>query len=144
MTEPTFQIVNPPELGQPRGWNNGMLASAEGRVLFVAGQIGTDEDGQITGATMAEQFGAALANILRVVRTAGGGVATIGRLTIYVTRHGSVPQRARRDRRRVSIGSRHALPGDGLGRRERTGPPRCRGGGRSHGRHPPARKPADP
>ena len=33
----TFEIINPESLGAPRGWNNGMLAPAGGRVLFVAG-----------------------------------------------------------------------------------------------------------
>ena len=83
----TFRIVNPPVLGSPRGWNNGMLAPEGGRVLFVAGQIGAE-----AGAGLAEQFGAALANVVRVVEAAGGGgggggggPADIGRLTIFVT-----------------------------------------------------------
>lgn len=79
----TFEIRNPEALGRPRGWNNGMLAPAGGRVLFVAGQIGVGPDSD--GATLAAQFGAALANVLCVVEEAGGTVADIGRLTIYVT-----------------------------------------------------------
>ena len=93
----TFEIVNPKALGSPRGWNNGMLAAEGGRVLFVAGQIGVGGDGEadrdegaerdaevaVTG--MAGQFRAALANVMRVVEAAGGGVADVGRLTIYVT-----------------------------------------------------------
>ena len=74
----TFEIRNPEALGRPRGWNNGMLAPKGGRVLFVAGQIGV-------GASLAAQFGAALTNVLRVVEEAGGTVADVGRLTIYVT-----------------------------------------------------------
>ncbi len=74
----SFEIRNPEALGRPRGWNNGMLAPEGGRVLFVAGQIGV-------GASLAAQFGAALANVLRVVEEAGGTVADVGRLTIYVT-----------------------------------------------------------
>ena len=81
----TFRVVNPEALGSPRGWNNGMLAPAGGRVLFVAGQIGAGPDADGAGATLASQFGAALANVLCVVEEAGGTVADIGRLTIYVT-----------------------------------------------------------
>ena len=81
----TFEIRNPEALGRPRGWNNGMLAPAGGRVLFVAGQIGVGPDADGAGATLAAQFGAALANVLCVVEEAGGTVADIGRLTIYVT-----------------------------------------------------------
>ena len=76
----TFRVVNPEALGSPRGWNNGMLAPEGGRVLFVAGQIGVEG-----GATLAGQFGAALANVARVVEAAGGVAADVGRLTIYVT-----------------------------------------------------------
>ena len=34
----TFAIVNPPELGAPRGFAHGLVAPAGGRLLFVAGQ----------------------------------------------------------------------------------------------------------
>ncbi|MXV94406.1 MAG: RidA family protein [Gemmatimonadetes bacterium] len=76
----TFRVVNPEALGSPRGWNNGMLAPEGGRVLFVAGQIGVEG-----GPTLAGQFRAALANVARVVKAAGGAGADVGRLTIYVT-----------------------------------------------------------
>ena len=76
----SYEIVNPVELGAPRGWNNGMLAPEAGRVLFVAGQIGVRG-----GRTLAAQFQAALANVTRVVEEAGGRGADVGRLTIYVT-----------------------------------------------------------
>ncbi len=120
----TFRIVNPPALGSPRGWNNGMLAPKGGRVLFVAGQIGVgdgmaeeagdsvgeevgDSVGEEAGARaggervgagpgLAGQFGAALANVVRVVEAAGGRVADVGRLTIFVTDmdayRGSLPE----------------------------------------------------
>ena len=90
----TFEIVNPEALGRPRGWNNGMLAPPGGRVLFVAGQIGVGGDAEAVPARgsprlaapgLAAQFGAALANVARVVEGAGGTVADIGRLTIFVT-----------------------------------------------------------
>jgi len=80
----TFEIVNPAALGAPRGWNNGMLAPEGGRVLFVAGQIGVEGAGAGAGP-LARQFGAALANVMRVVEAAGGRAADVGRLTIYVT-----------------------------------------------------------
>ena len=82
----SYEIVNPVELGAPRGWNNGMLAPEGGRVLFVAGQIGVrggDEVG--AGTTLGAQFRAALANVAAVVEEAGGRIADVGRLTIYVT-----------------------------------------------------------
>jgi len=82
---PPFQILNPASLGTPRGWNNGLLAPPEGRVLFVAGQTARDTSGRVPPLGFVEQFAGALESILAVVREAGGGPEHIGRLTIYVT-----------------------------------------------------------
>jgi enamine deaminase RidA (YjgF/YER057c/UK114 family) len=80
-----FAIINPEELGAPRGWNNGMLVREGGRVLFIAGQTARDGSGKVPVADFVAQFDAALGNVLIVLRGAGGGPADIGRLTIYVT-----------------------------------------------------------
>ena len=79
-----YEIVNPAALGAPRGYNNGMLAPAGGRLLFVAGQIGWDEGQQIVSSSFVAQFEQALGNVVAVVREAGGGPEHIGRLTMYV------------------------------------------------------------
>ncbi len=81
----TYEIFNPGALGEPRGWNNGMLAPAGGRVLFVAGQTARDASGRVPDVGFVEQFDQALANVLAVVREAGGAPDHIGRLTVYVT-----------------------------------------------------------
>lgn len=81
----SYEIINPEALGAPRGWSNGMLARAGGRLLFVAGQIASDEEGEVRTSGFVDQFRLALANAVTVVEAAGGGVADIGRLTIYVT-----------------------------------------------------------
>jgi enamine deaminase RidA (YjgF/YER057c/UK114 family) len=81
----SHDIVNPGSLGQPKGWNNGMLGPAGGRVLFVAGQVATDAGGEVVAGDMAAQWERALENVLAVVRAAGGEPADIGRMTVYVT-----------------------------------------------------------
>ena len=80
-----FTPINPKALGVPRGYSNGMLAPAGGRVLFVAGQVGWDADQRIVQGGFSAQFRQALANVLTVVTAAGGLAEHIGRLTIYVT-----------------------------------------------------------
>jgi len=80
-----LQIINPEELGAPRGWNNGMLAQAGGRTLFIAGQTARDGSGQVPAADFVAQFDRALGNVLAVLRQAGGEPGDIGRFTIYVT-----------------------------------------------------------
>jgi NAD(P)-dependent dehydrogenase (short-subunit alcohol dehydrogenase family)/enamine deaminase RidA (YjgF/YER057c/UK114 family) len=80
-----FTIVNPEELGAPRGWNNGMLAQPGGRTLFIAGQTARDGSGRVAAADFVSQFDRALGNALAVLRQAGGQPGDIGRFTIYVT-----------------------------------------------------------
>jgi NAD(P)-dependent dehydrogenase (short-subunit alcohol dehydrogenase family)/enamine deaminase RidA (YjgF/YER057c/UK114 family) len=80
-----FAIINPAELGAPRGWNNGMLVQAGGRTLFIAGQTARDGSGQVPAADFVSQFDRALGNVLAVLREAGGEPGDIGRLTIYIT-----------------------------------------------------------
>ncbi len=80
-----FWEVNPEELGAPKGWTNGMLAPAGGRILFVAGQTATDTEGRIVSGEFAEQFDEVLRKVLVVVREAGGEAEHIGRMTVYVT-----------------------------------------------------------
>jgi enamine deaminase RidA (YjgF/YER057c/UK114 family) len=80
-----MKIINPESLGRPRGYANGVLAEAGGRLLFVAGQIGWDERQRLVGEDFVEQFARALENVVAVVRGAGGTVGQIARLTIYVT-----------------------------------------------------------
>ena len=78
-------IINPAELGAPRGWNNGMLGRPGGRTLFIAGQTARDASGRVAGADFVTQFDRALGNVLAVLREAGGEPGDVGRLTIYVT-----------------------------------------------------------
>ena len=77
--------INPPALGEPRGWTNGLLAPAGARVLFVAGQTARDGDGRIVPGGMARQWDQALANVLAVVGAAGGSAADVARMTVFVT-----------------------------------------------------------
>ena len=100
----TFAIVNPPELGTPRGFAHGVIAPAGGRLLFVSGQTAGDaaligprhdkgprrdtgprHDGGIAVPLFAQQFEDALARVLAVVRAAGGRPEQIARMTVYVT-----------------------------------------------------------
>jgi enamine deaminase RidA (YjgF/YER057c/UK114 family) len=80
-----MKIINPEQLGRPRGYANGVLCEAGGRLLFVAGQIGWDENQRLVGDDFVEQFARALENVLVVVRGAGGAPEQIARLTVYVT-----------------------------------------------------------
>jgi len=81
----TFKLINPVSLGSPRGFSNGVLTDAGGRLLFVAGQIAWDETQTIVSENFVEQFDRALANVIAVITEAGGRPEQIARLVIYVT-----------------------------------------------------------
>jgi enamine deaminase RidA (YjgF/YER057c/UK114 family) len=81
----TFKLINPESLGTPKGYSNGVLADAGGKLLFVAGQIGWDENQRIVSESFLDQFDRALANVIAVVSEAGGRPEEIARLVIYVT-----------------------------------------------------------
>lgn len=80
-----LETINPASLGRPRGYSNGMLAAKGARLLFIAGQIGWDENQRIVSADFAEQFERALRNVLAVVEEAGGSAENVARLVVYVT-----------------------------------------------------------
>jgi enamine deaminase RidA (YjgF/YER057c/UK114 family) len=81
----SFEFINPESLGSPKGYANGVITPAGGRLLFIAGQIAWDEQQQIVSDDLAEQFDRALANIIAVVTEAGGRPDQIARLILYVT-----------------------------------------------------------
>ena len=78
--------VNPPTLAPPRGYSHGIVG--EGRMVFVAGQVGWDRHAALVSEKFADQFDQALANVLEVVTAAGGFAESIARLTIYVVDKG--------------------------------------------------------
>lgn len=75
--------VEVPGWPRPKGYSNGVLA-APGRLLFVAGQIGWDEQEKLVSAEFLPQFRRALENVVAVVRAAGGAPDDVCRLTTYV------------------------------------------------------------
>jgi enamine deaminase RidA (YjgF/YER057c/UK114 family) len=82
----SIDVVQPDGWDPPRGYSNGVLVEGAGRFLFVAGQIAWDAQQRLVGAgDFVTQFGQALANVVEVVRAAGGEPAHLVRLTVYVT-----------------------------------------------------------
>jgi enamine deaminase RidA (YjgF/YER057c/UK114 family) len=78
------QIINPPQLVAPRGFNHGILASG-GRTLFMAGQDASDENGRIVApGDLVAQYEQVLRNLQAVVVEAGGTMQDIVKLNIFV------------------------------------------------------------
>jgi enamine deaminase RidA (YjgF/YER057c/UK114 family) len=78
-------IVNPASLVKPSGFAHGIVVP-RGRLLFLAGQTGTDATGRITApGDLLAQFRQALANLKAVLDEAGGQMSDIVKLTLFVT-----------------------------------------------------------
>jgi enamine deaminase RidA (YjgF/YER057c/UK114 family) len=77
-----MRIINPASLAAPRGYSHGI--AARGEVVFVAGQVGWNDRGELASDRFADQFDQALANVLAVVQAAGGEPTSIARMTIFV------------------------------------------------------------
>ena len=78
-----IQVLQPAGWARPRGYANGV--AARGRQVFIAGMIGWDGDGVFHSDDFAAQARQALANIVEVLREAGGRPEHIVRMTWYVT-----------------------------------------------------------
>ena len=83
MSKNTFEFLQPKNWMSPKGYSNGV--AAEGRQVFIAGQIGWNEDCELVGDDFVRQAERALANIVEVLAEAGGQPRHLTRLTWFVT-----------------------------------------------------------
>ena len=78
-----MKIIQPAGWPRPKGYSNGVVAS--GKMLFIAGMIGWDSQGNFASDDFAAQARQALQNVADVLREAGGMPENIVRMTWYVT-----------------------------------------------------------
>lgn len=76
-------IIHPEGWAPAKGYANGILT--KDGTLYVAGQIGWDENQVFVSETFEGQMEQALRNIRTVLEAAGGGPEDLVRLTWYVT-----------------------------------------------------------
>jgi enamine deaminase RidA (YjgF/YER057c/UK114 family) len=79
-----MERINPSGLARPSGFSHAVSAPA-GRLVFLAGQLGTDRDGQVAPGGVVAQFEQALSNLLAALAAAGGHPSDLASLTIYLT-----------------------------------------------------------
>src|SRR5215469_10853947 len=77
-------IINPPILVRPRGFSHGVLVPG-GQFLFLAGQTGSDAEGNIVApGDLVGQYEQVLLNLKTVVEAAGGKMQDITKINIFV------------------------------------------------------------
>lgn len=77
------RVIHPEGWAPTKGYSAGMLA--EGRHLFIAGQIGWDAQQRFNSDDLIEQFTTALDNVCAVLSQAGGSPEHLTEMTVFVT-----------------------------------------------------------
>jgi|SRR5690348_11626893 enamine deaminase RidA (YjgF/YER057c/UK114 family) len=78
------EIINPPSLARPVGFSHGIVMTG-GRLLFLAGQTGSDAAGRIIApGDIVAQYEQIMRNLQVVVEAAGGRMQDITKLNIFV------------------------------------------------------------
>lgn len=78
----TIRILQPRDWPRPRGYANGV--SARGRQIYVAGQIGWNENGVLVGKDLVSQARQALRNIVTILAEDAARPEHLVRLTWFV------------------------------------------------------------
>jgi enamine deaminase RidA (YjgF/YER057c/UK114 family) len=83
MSKSSFEFLQPKNWLTPKGYSNGV--AAEGRQVFIAGQIGWTERRELVSDDFVAQVEHAPANIVEVLTQAGGQPRHLTRLARFVT-----------------------------------------------------------
>ena len=78
----TLERFNPEGLSKPQSYSHVVKV---GKLLFIAGQVGSNAEGKIAGTGMREQFDQALANLSIALKSQGADFSHIAKITIFVT-----------------------------------------------------------
>ena len=77
-----MEFLEPPGWVRPKGYSHGVVAA--GRMVFVAGQVGWDQQEVFRTHDLVGQVRQALANIVGILAEAGAGPSDIVRMNWYL------------------------------------------------------------
>ena len=82
-----LELIDPEDLPTPQSYTH-VVSATGSRLVFVAGQVAEDADGNLVGAgDLAAQARQAFANVGRCLAAAGAVPEQVARITIYVVGH---------------------------------------------------------
>jgi 2-iminobutanoate/2-iminopropanoate deaminase len=79
-----LEKINPPGLSKPAPGTYTQIVRA-GKLLFIAGQTGTNAEGKVVGPGMKEQVEQVFANLLTALKSQGADLSHVTKMTTYVT-----------------------------------------------------------
>ena len=83
-TAQNLEKSNPPGLSKPAPGTYTHVVKA-GKLLFIAGQTGTNTDGKVVGPGMKEQLEQVMTNLLTALKAHGADFSHVAKTTTYVT-----------------------------------------------------------
>jgi 2-iminobutanoate/2-iminopropanoate deaminase len=83
-----LERVNPPGLSKPAPGTYTQIVKS-GKLVFIAGQTGTNADGKVVGPGMKEQVDQVFANLSTALKSQGADFSHVVKMTTYVT---SIPE----------------------------------------------------
>jgi enamine deaminase RidA (YjgF/YER057c/UK114 family) len=91
MAKPRF--LNPPTLYKPPGYSHVVEVKGPGRVVYIAGQLGFDAQGNLVGAPgdFRAQAAQAFENLKLALAAVGAGFADVVKLNNYLTDMSHLP-----------------------------------------------------
>ncbi len=78
-----IELRNNPDVVAPRGFSHASIAPA-GRIVHLAGQIGSDAEGNLVAGGLSEQTKVALNNVVAALAAADAGPDDLAKLVVYV------------------------------------------------------------
>jgi enamine deaminase RidA (YjgF/YER057c/UK114 family) len=79
-----LEKINPPGLSKPAPGTYTHIVRS-GKMLFIAGQTGTNAEGKVVGPGMKEQVEQVYANLLTALKSQGADLSHVVKTTTYVT-----------------------------------------------------------
>jgi enamine deaminase RidA (YjgF/YER057c/UK114 family) len=90
---PDIKILNPEVLAKPMGQYSHVTRVKASELLFIAGQLAGDKDGNIVGADDFDaQCGQVFANIEAALRSQGAAFANVVQFTTYLVNAQDIPK----------------------------------------------------
>jgi len=88
-----IKIVNPDTLGKPLGQYSHLTRVKASEFIFIAGQVGVDKDGKLTGdGGFDAQCVQTFANIEAALKSVGAGWGNIVQFTTYLVHSQDIPK----------------------------------------------------
>src|SRR6267154_4635239 len=79
-----LEKINPPGLSKPAAGTYTHIVRS-GKLLFIAGQTGTNAEGKVVGPGMKEQVEQVYSNLLTALKSQGADLSHVVKTTTYVT-----------------------------------------------------------